>query len=144
MLERPAGGVARGAYVLREGAVQPDVCLLATGSEVTIALGAAAELQKEGVAARVISMPCWERLEALEREEREALFGGCQVRVGVEAGCSQGWHRWVGAGGALVTMDRFGASAPAGELMKQFGFTAGNVADVARRCLAAAEAARSV
>jgi transketolase len=142
VLERPSGGVKQGAYVLREGAVSPDVCLLASGSEVSVALGAADLLQKEGVAARIISMPCWERLEARAASDREGLFGGCDVRIGVEAGVSLGWHRWVGSGGALVTLDRFGASAPAGALMEHFGFTPENVAAVARRRLAEAEQAR--
>ncbi len=136
-----ASGTTDGAYVLREGGVHPDVCLLATGSEVAAAMGAADLLQNEGVAARVVSMPCWERFEARDAAEREAVFGGCDVRVGIEAGCSLGWHRWVGPNGALVTMDRFGASAPAGDLMVKFGFTADNVAAVARGCLAAAEQA---
>ncbi|MDA1193936.1 MAG: transketolase [Planctomycetota bacterium] len=134
-----AAGLHRGAYVLREGALKPDVVLLATGSEVGICLAAAEALLREGVAARVVSMPCWEAFEALAAPEREAVFGGCDVRVGVEAGCSLGWHRWVGARGALVTLDRFGASAPAGVLMEKFGFTAENVAAVARRALASAE-----
>ena len=136
----PASGTARGAYVLREGAVSPDVVLMGTGSEVSACLAAADLLQKEGVAARVISMPCWELFEEQTDDAREALFGGCDVRVGVEAGSSLGWHRWVGRKGALVTMDRFGASAPAGVLMEKFGFTAENVAATARTALASAEA----
>ncbi|MDF1701100.1 MAG: transketolase, partial [Planctomycetota bacterium] len=133
-------GTQRGAYVLREGAVNPDVVLLATGSEVTACMGAAALLQNEGVAARVVSMPCWEAFDELEAEAREAVFSGCDVRVGVEAGCSLGWHRWVGPTGALVTLDRFGASAPADVLMEKFGFTAEHVAATARQALAEAEA----
>jgi len=132
----PASGVRSGAYVLREGAVAPDVVLMASGSEVALAMGASDLLQKEGVTARVISMPSWELFEAATDAEREALFGGCEVRVGVEAGVSLGWHRWIGPRGALVTMDGFGASGPGGELMEHFGFTAENVADVARKALA--------
>jgi transketolase len=134
-----ASGVADGAYVLREGAVHPDVVLLATGSELSLSLAAADRLQKEGVTARVVSMPCWDRFAARPAAEREALFGGCAVRVGVEAGISQGWHRWIGPSGALVTLDRFGASGPGGELMEHFGFTPEHVAQVARQALAAAE-----
>ena len=70
---------------------------------------------------------------------QEELFGGCQVRVGVEAGISMGWHRWVGPAGALVTLDRFGASGPGGEVMAHFGFTPENVAETARRALGRAE-----
>ena len=135
----PASGVRSGAYVLREGGLAPDVVLMASGSEVTLAMGASDLLQKEGVTARVISMPSWELFEAAADADREALFGGCEVRVGVEAGVSLGWHRWIGPRGALVTMDRFGASGPGGELMEHFGFTTENVADVARRALANAE-----
>ncbi len=137
----PSSGVRRGAYVLREGAVSPDVVLLASGSEVSHCLGAAELLQREGVAARVVSMPCWEDFEAQDEAAREAVFGGCAVRVGVEAGSSLGWHRWVGPQGALVTMDRFGASAPASVLMERFGFTPENVAATARAALASAESA---
>ncbi len=135
----PASGTARGAYVLREGAVNPDVVLLATGSEVALALDAARLLQDEGVTARVVSMPCWERLDEMDADDREALFGGCDVRIGIEAGASLGWHRWIGPSGDLVTVDRFGASAPGDRLMEEYGFTAENVAAVARRCLARAE-----
>ena len=136
-----ASGVAGGAYVLREGAVEPDVTILATGSEVSVALGAAEILQRDGVAARVISMPCWERFATRPRSEQEALFGRSRVRVAVEAGCSLGWHRWVGPDGVLVTMDRFGASAPGGVLMERFGFTPEHVATEARKALARAESA---
>jgi transketolase len=115
------------------------VALLATGSEVSLALDAATLLEKEGVRARVVSMPCWELFAAQAPEAREAVFGGCAVRVGVEAGVSLGWHAWVGPGGGLVTLDRFGASAPGADLMREFGFTPEHVADVARRCLAASE-----
>jgi len=137
--ESAAALTADGAYVLIEGALRPDVCLLATGSEVHLAVAAAQHLRAEGVAARVISMPCWERFEARSAAERERLFGACTVRIGVEAGIALGWHRWVGPEGGLVTMDRFGASAPAPELMERFGFTAKHVAEVARRHLAARE-----
>ncbi len=130
-----ASGTRAGAYVLHPGAVSPDVVFMATGSEVSAALGASELLRKEGVAARVISMPCWEAFDG----DIDALCGGCTVRVGVEAGASMGWHRWVGPQGGLVTLDRFGASAPAGDLMKKFGFTAENIAEVARTLLAGAE-----
>ncbi len=134
--EGDAAQTAQGAYVLHRGAAQPDVCLLATGSEVHLALDAARLLGEDGIAARVISMPCWERFEAQTAAAREAVFGDCALRIGIEAGCAQGWHRWVGPAGGLVTMSGFGASAPAPKLMEKFGFTAENVASVARRHLA--------
>lgn len=137
----PAEGLARGGYVLLEGAPRPDVVLLATGSEVAVALAAAERLRGEGVVARVLSLPCWERFEALAEAEREALMGGATVRVAVEAGASLGWHRWVGPRGAIVALDRFGASGPGPRLMEHFGFTPERVAEATRRALAAAERA---
>ncbi|MDJ0973925.1 MAG: transketolase [Planctomycetota bacterium] len=127
-----------GAYVLREGGDTPDVTLLASGSEVEVALHAARALDTEGLGARVVSMPCWELAESLSADAVEALMGGATVRVAVEAGISFGWHRWLRRGDATVTMERFGASAPGGELMAHFGFTAENVAAVARDALARA------
>jgi transketolase len=134
-----ARGLARGAYVLREGAVAPDVVLLASGSEVPLVLEAAQRLQEEGVAARVVSLPSWELAKGLDRTARAELFGGCAVRVGVEAGTAFGWERWVGDRGAMLSIDRFGASAPGDELMRHFGFTAEGVVTLARHTLAAHE-----
>ncbi len=136
-----ARGVARGAYVLREGAVRPDVVLLASGSEVALTLGAAQRLQEEGVAARVISLPSWELAKGLDPAARSELFGGCAVRVGVEAGTAFGWERWLGDHGAMLSIDRFGASGPGDELMQHFGFTVDGVVTLARRTLAAHEQA---
>jgi transketolase len=114
------------------------VSLIATGSEVEPALGAAERLAQAGIRARVVSMPCWELFAARPEHEREAVLGvGC-VRVAVEAGASFGWHRWVGPTGALVSLDRFGASAPSPRLFQEFGFTAEHIADVATRAFAAA------
>jgi transketolase len=132
----PASGTGDGAYVLRAGAERPDVVLLASGSEVSLALEAAERLGADGLAARVVSMPCWERFEARVPEEREALFGGCAARVGIETGVAQGWHRWVGPAGVLLGMHGFGASGPAGEVMARFGFTVQGVVDAARRAIA--------
>jgi transketolase len=134
----PARGLAGGAYVLKdaEGGA-PEVCLIATGSEVETALAAADRLVKESVRVRVVSMPCWELFAARPEREREAILGEGCVRVAVEAGASLGWHRWVGPHGALVTLDRFGASAPAPRLFQEFGFTTEHVAETARRALAA-------
>ncbi|MGE0192309.1 MAG: transketolase [Planctomycetota bacterium] len=133
---RPASCVADGAYVVRSGAEAPDVALLATGSEVGAAVEAAERLQGQGVTARVISMPCWERIDdaAFDR-----MCGGARVRVAIEAAASFGWHRFTGSGGTLVTLDRFGASAPAGVLFEKLGFTGEHVATVAKDALARAE-----
>ncbi len=131
------GGVAQGAYVLAEAPDgEPDVLLLATGSEVAVALEARAALAREGVGARVISMPSWELFAAQGPEwEEEVLPRGVEVRVAVEAGVSQGWHRWVGAGGRVVGIDRFGASAPGAEALERLGITPDEVARAASEAL---------
>ncbi|HWO69902.1 MAG TPA: transketolase [Actinomycetota bacterium] len=128
----PADGLRFGAYVLRElgPSGEPDVVLLATGSEVHVALGAAEGLADTGLRARVVSMPSWELFEAQPREYREDVLGPrSALRVALEAGASLGWERWVGPGGVLVTLDRFGASAPGPDLMRRFGFTPEAVAE---------------
>jgi transketolase len=133
-----AAGVARGAYVLREAAQgAPAVTLIATGSEVEVALAAADRLEASGVAARVVSMPSWDLFAALPSAERDAVLGDGVPRVAVEAAASLGWHRWVGPDGGLVTLDRFGASAPAPRLFQELGITADHVVSEARRILAA-------
>lgn len=130
-------GLANGAYrVLSAGNGQVDVLLLASGSEVQHAVGAAGLLAADGVTSRVVSFPSWELFDRLDPEAQAAIFGEAVVRVGVETGSSLGWHRWVEPTGGLVTLDRFGASAPGERLMEEFGFTAENVARVARETLA--------
>ncbi len=113
---------ARGAYVLRETAGPRDVTLLATGSEVEIALAAAAGLAEAGIAAAVVSMPCWERFEAQDPAYRAAVLGEAP-RVAIEAAVRLGWDRWLGPKGAFVGMEGFGASAPAGQLYAHFAIT---------------------
>ncbi|MFZ3181111.1 MAG: transketolase [Methylocystis silviterrae] len=132
-LERPIGEnlSAKGAYVLRDAAGKRDVTLLATGSEVEIALAAADILATQGVKAAVVSMPCWELFEAQSEAYRAEALGGAP-RVAVEAAVRLGWDRWIGERGAFIGMSGFGASGPAGELYKHFGVTAEAVADAAR------------
>lgn len=133
-----AEGLRHGAYILREAdGGQPDVILIGTGSEVHVCLAAQALLTQEGVAVRVVSMPSWELFEMQPQDYRDAVLPP-QVtrRIAVEAAIEQGWHKYVGPHGAFVGMSGFGASAPAGVLMKHFGLTAGNVAAVAKRLLA--------
>jgi transketolase len=128
-------GVRRGGYVLREasGGV-PELILVATGSELGLCAVAADVLEADGIATRVVSLPCWERFEAQDASYREAVLpAAVRKRVTVEAGVSLGWERWAGDEGAILGLDRFGASAPAGTIMKAFGFTADNVASVGRR-----------
>jgi len=130
----PASGVARGAYVLAEAdGGNPDVILLATGSEVHLALAAREELQAGGVGARVVSMPCWELFDRQPQQYRdEVLPPSVRARVAVEQASTLGWDRYVGDGGAVVGMHTFGASAPLRQLLVKFGFTPDRVAQVAR------------
>lgn len=123
-LDRPRGGVAKGAYVLRDGA---DVTLIATGSEVSLSLDAADILGGFGVDARVVSMPSWELFASRPADEREDVLGSAP-RVSIEAGTTFGWRRFVGDTGLMIGIDHFGASAPAEVLAEQFGFTPSRVA----------------
>ena len=130
----PAEGVRKGAYVLWESGDSPQVIIIATGSEVHIALQAGNVLASEGVNARVVSMPSWELFEAQPREYRDhVLPPGNRTRLSVEAGATNGWARYVGLDGASIGMSTYGASAPGGVLFERFGFTAERVADEARR-----------
>jgi len=128
---------ARGAYTLREaGGGGPDVILVATGSEVEIALAAADVIEQEGSAVRVVSMPCWELFEQQdEGYQQEVLPRGVAAKIVVEAGIRQGWERWVGNDAAFVTIDRFGASAPYQVLYEKLGITTERVVAEAQRLL---------
>ncbi len=124
-------GSEKGGYVIEreEGDAGPTVILLASGSEVATAREAAALLKEQGVEVRVVSMPCWEVFEEQDADYRESVLPrSVTARVAVEAGCSFGWDRYVGADGTAVCLDRFGASAPIKDLAENFGFTAENVA----------------
>jgi len=133
------GGVYRGAYVLEDAVDgRPDVVLIATGSEVSVALAARKLLAEEGVPTRVVSMPCRERFEEQEAGYREAVLPpSVPARVSVEAGSTFGWERYVGDRGASVGVDRFGASAPAGRIFRELGITPEAVRDRAKSVLAA-------
>ncbi len=119
-------GMGRGAYIIKkekEGH-RPDFTLLATGSEVSLALNVAAELERLGKEVRVISMPCWEIFEAQGKEYKEEILGGdIGKRVSIEAGVEMGWHKYIGRDGIAISQDKFGASAPAQALAQEFGFT---------------------
>ncbi len=127
-------GVARGAYVLSDapnGA--PQVLLLAAGSEVHIALDAQKLLAEQGIAARVVSMPCWERFERQPQSYRdEVLPPAVRARVAIEAGVTTGWQRWTGLDGVVIGVDRFGASAPYKTVYEKFGLTPQRVAESAQ------------
>ncbi len=136
----PASGVARGGYVLAEAdGGKPDVILLATGSEVHMALAARQELQADGVGARVVSMVCWDLFDRQPQQYRdEVLPPSVKARVAVEEASTLGWDRYVGDGGAVVGMHTFGASAPLKQLLTKFGFTPEKIAELARDRVAAA------
>ncbi len=125
----------RGAYILAEAEGERRVSLLATGSEVALAMAAREILGAEGIAAAVISLPCWELFDAQEETYRRQVLGEGCVRVGIEAAVSQGWERYIGEQGGFVGMNGFGASAPAGDLYRHFGITAEAVAEKAKALL---------
>ncbi len=134
--------IRRGGYVLVDGGGEPDVILIATGSEVALAVAAAAEAQAEGITARVVSLPSTDVFDAQDREYREAVLPRrVRARVAVEAGVSGGWHKYVGTVGKIVGIDRFGESAPAEVAFEHFGFTVENVVAAARSALAETDGA---
>jgi transketolase len=134
-------GVARGGYVLRRGrgeddGTSPEVVLIATGSELQLAMKAAEALEADAtpISARVVSLPCWELFDAQDEAYRESVIPrDARKRVSIEAGASTGWERYAGDDGAIIGIDHFGASAPAGTIFEKLGFTPERVAGVARR-----------
>ena len=117
-------GMGRGAYILKRESSPPDFTLMATGSELSLAVDVARALEKHGKSVRVISMPCWELFEEQDLAYRNSVMGGdLGRRVSIEAGASFGWHKWIGSDGIAIAIDRFGESAPAGSLKGEFGFT---------------------
>lgn len=118
-----ADGMAKGAYIVRKEKMKPDFCLLATGSEVSLALDVASTLEKRGKGVRVISMPCWQLLDKQSEPYKKGLLGGdLGKRVSIEAGVSFGWHRWIGPDGIAISIETFGESAPLSDLQAEFGF----------------------
>ncbi len=127
-----ADNVMRGAYVLWESSENPEVILIGTGSEVSIALEAGKALGEQGIAARVVSMPSWELFDAQPREYRDSVLPpGIAARVSVEAGRTLGWERYVGTNGVSIGVDTFGASAPYQRIYREYGLTAERVAEAA-------------
>jgi transketolase len=128
-----ATNVSKGAYVL-VSADNPDVLLLATGSEVGIALEAAEKLSAEGVTAQIVSMPCWELFEKQSQEYKDSVIPPhVKARVGIEAGVELGWSKWLGDKGIFIGMSSFGASAPAKICFEKFGITVDNVIAAAKK-----------
>ena len=127
------GYVQRGAYVIADTDSTPEVIIIGTGSETQLALGAALQLQSEGIAARAVSMPSWELFAQQDEEYRESVLPSkVRERVSVEAGTTIGWERYTGFDGATIGIDRYGASAPGDVVMANLGFTVENVVAVAR------------
>jgi transketolase len=125
----PTIGLRRGAYILADSPLgKPEVILIATGSEVHLALEAYEKLQCEGIRTRVVNMPSWELFEAQpERYHLEVLLPDVTARISIEAGVTHGWHKYVGLEGDTLGIDHFGASAPGKILFTEFGFTCENI-----------------
>jgi len=133
-LVAPADGVRRGGYILIDSDGGPDIILIATGSEVQLALGAREALAQRKIKARVVSLPCWELFDAQPREYREnVLPPQIKDRLAIEAGVAQGWHKYVGDEGKVMSIERFGASAPASVIADKFGFTVETVQAIGRQ-----------
>ena len=125
--------VAKGAYILVDTDGTPDLIMIATGSEVSLAAGAAAMLKQQGMQTRVVSMPCWELFEAQPQSYRDdVLPPDVTARMSIEAGATLGWERWIGTRGYAYGIDHFGTSAPASAIAKAYGFTPDHIAQVAQ------------
>jgi transketolase len=134
----PGDAIERGAYVLSdpEGGEDPALILIGTGSEVGLCVSAAQTLAAEGVAVRVVSMPCMDTFAAGEQSYRDQVLPpNCEARVAVEAAARLGWDRWIGPGGAFLGMETFGESGPAEQVYEHFGITAEHVVKLGRSVL---------
>ena len=132
--EAQIGDIAKGGYVLKDAA-DPQIILIATGSEVGVTMEAAAALESEGLSARVVSMPSTSYFDAQDRAYREAVLPASVPKLAVEAAHADYWYKYVGHTGDVVGMTTFGESAPGGVLLKHFGFTAENIAEKAKALL---------
>ena len=139
-----ATGLAQGAYILAEaGESPPEVILIATGSEVSLALEAHARLAGDGIRSRVVSMPCWELFERQPESYRDTVLPpSVRARVSIEAAAPFGWERYVGLEGAIIGVTGFGASAPGPVVMREFGFTPEHVVEAAKRVVERSRKAR--
>jgi transketolase len=124
-----AEGLRRGAYILADApGAKPDLILIATGSEVALIVAASAVLQARGVATRIVSMPSWSLFDVQAQDYRDTVLPpAVGARLAVEAGVTQGWHRYVGSRGEVLGVERFGASAPGDVILREYGFTVDNV-----------------
>ena len=126
----------KGAYVLT-GVDKPDVLLLASGSEVSLALDAAEKLAVEGITSQVVSMPCWKLFERQTQKYKDSVIPpDVKARVGIEAGVEQGWSKWLGDNGIFIGVSTFGASAPAKVCFEKYGITVENVVKEAKKSMA--------
>jgi transketolase len=129
--------IAKGGYILKDCEGKPELIIIATGSEVELAVEAAVQLTAEGKAVRVVSMPATDAFDKQDAEYRESVLpSDVTARIAVEAGIADFWYKYVGFGGKIIGMTTFGESAPAGELFKMFGFTTENVVNTAKELLA--------
>ena len=130
----PAAGLLRGAYVLADlGAGEPQIILMASGSEVGLIVAAGERLAKDGIPVRLVSFPSWELFAGQDKIYRDAVLPPrIDLRLAVEAGVSQGWDSWVGSEGSIHALDRFGASAPGSQVFENLGFSADQIEQAAR------------
>src|SRR5262249_13083142 len=127
---------AKGAYVLLDAGNPLQLILLASGSEVQLAVSAREQLEKEGVGVRVVSMPCWETFSAQDADYRESVIPkAMKARISIEAGTTFGWERWIGDEGIAIGIDRYGESAPGGTVLDKLGINVAHVLEAARRSL---------
>lgn len=135
-IDNPADKLVNGAYILSDSDGKPDIILIATGSEVHIALKAGKILEEKGISVRVVSMPSWELFENTSQEYKDkVLLPDVNVRIAVEAGISMGWERYAGSSGVVIGINEFGASAPGNIVMEKFGFTSENIVQKATELL---------
>ena len=127
--------IRKGGYVLSDCTGEAQITFIATGSEIKLALDAQAALAGEGIASRVVSMPCTNVFDRQSTAYQASVFGNCTKRVAIEAAHPDFWRKYVGLHGAVVGINRFGESAPAGQLFELFGFTVGNVVSTAKALL---------
>jgi transketolase len=127
----PADGLRKGAYVLADlGDSDPDLILMASGSEVELILSAGEKIAEEGIAVRIVSFPSWELFSSQDEAYRESVFPeGIKARIAIEAGSPMGWERWTGSDGRIIGIDHYGASAPYQEIYQRFGLTTENIID---------------
>ena len=131
----PATGVDKGAYILKEASADPRVVIIATGSEVGIALDVQIALEKEGHSTRVVSAPCLEWFNEQTPAYRESVLPKKSLRVSIEAGIAQGWREYVGDSGVIISLDHFGASASGNKLFTEFGFTPDVILSTVKKAL---------